>query len=325
MQSHQLIEIDDNSFGKLFPFYFVLDRDMRIVKYSKIVQRLFSFNHLDDINIRFKLYTPHEGSFQYEDITSNLDNQHVFGSKDAYGIKLLGEFSTIANGEELLFTGHPYLEDILDPNTNLLKPYDLFNSPISPKQSIAPNNKSYFEAYELKNISLIINDERGNIEWCNRVFQQLTHYSVHEILGKRPRQLIYGPESNYVFSDHVDTMLLDGKPFTFENIGYTKEGEKFWFSAKVFPILNKDGVLSGRFSLLRDITQDKLNDIISSENELLLKFTLESTGDAIFVYDIIRKKLNYTSKYQAMLGYDELELLDEQVLQSLVHPEDRDI
>lgn len=325
MQSHQQIEIDNHSFGKLFPFYFVLDRTMRIVKCSKIVQRLFCFNHLDDINNRFKLYAPHEGSFQYEDITSNLDNQHVFGSKDAYGIKLLGEFSTVANGEELLFTGHPYLEDILDPNANLLKPYDLFNSPLSPTETHTANHKNYYDTYELKNVSLVINDEQGKIEWCNRSFQQLTHYSVHEILGKRPRQLIYGPESNYVFADHVDTMVQDGKPFTFENIGYTKEGEKFWFSAKVFPILNADGVLSGRFSLLRDITQDKLNDIISSENELLLRFTLESTGDAIFVYDNIRKKLNYTSKYQAMLGYDDLELMDEQVLQSLVHPEDNEL
>jgi PAS domain S-box-containing protein len=290
MQSYQNIEIDDISLGKLFPFYFVLDRTMRILKCSKIVQRLFCFNHLDDINDRFKLYAPHEGFFQFEDITSNLDNQHVFGSKDAYGIKLLGEFSSIANGQELLFTGHPYLEDILDPNANLLKPYDLFNSPISSKETLTSNLKNHYDTYELKNISLIINDEEGKIEWCNRVFQQLTHYPISEILGKRPRQIIYGPESNYVFADHVDTMVQDGKPFSFENIGYTKEGEKFWFHATVFPIINAQGVLSGRFSLLRDITQDKLNEIISSENELLLRFTLESTGDAIFVYDNIRKK-----------------------------------
>lgn len=322
MQPNQHIEIDDLSLSKLFPFYFVLDRAMRIVKCSKIVHRLFSFHHLEEINNRFKFYAPQEGLFSFEDLTINPENQHILGSKDEYGIKLIGEFSAIANGEQLLFTGHPYLDDILDPNANLLKPYDLFNSSTSPQQSFSTNSKNYVEANELKNISLIINDEQGNIEWCNRVFQQLSHYTIGEILGKRPRQLIYGPESNYVFSDHVDTMVQDGKPFSFENIGYTKEGEKFWFSAKVFPIFNAEGVISGRFSLLKDITQDKLNDIIASENELLLKFTLESTGDAIFVYDTINRKLNYTTKYQAMLGYDESELLDDKVLASLVHPED---
>lgn len=113
--------------------------------------------------------------------------------------------------------------------------------------------------------AVIIADAQERIEWVNDSFTRNSGYSLQEVRGKTPADVVHGPESTTRYKNHILPLLQKGVPFQVETINYSKDGEKYWIESFVSPIYDSAGDLSHYIAIENNITQRKLDEIARSE------------------------------------------------------------
>lgn len=116
---------------------------------------------------------------------------------------------------------------------------------------------------------IIIADGEGKIEWTNPSMERLTGYSLDEMRGHKPKDLLHGPETDQEVSAQIRQALLEGKTVSKEVINYNRDGEKYWSHISISGQYDADGNPLRYMSIQRDITKQKQNE------EQLLKRTRE--------------------------------------------------
>jgi PAS domain S-box-containing protein len=111
-------------------------------------------------------------------------------------------------------------------------------------------------AVEQSPASIIITDVKGNIEYVNPKFSEITRYSLEEVIGKNPRILKSGTMS----SDNYKQMwndIIAGKEWHGEFHNKKKNGEYYWESASISPIFNSKDEITNFLAIKQDITEQK--------------------------------------------------------------------
>jgi PAS domain S-box-containing protein len=118
---------------------------------------------------------------------------------------------------------------------------------------------------ELKKLSLvasktnngvIITDEHGYAEYVNEGFERLMGYSIQEVLGCRPEELLHGEETDREEVERIHQMLAEGKSVSAELIKYRKDGSKIWIQESITPIV-ENGMVQKYIYIESDITARK--------------------------------------------------------------------
>ncbi|HTX18094.1 MAG TPA: PAS domain S-box protein [Bacteroidota bacterium] len=127
-------------------------------------------------------------------------------------------------------------------------------------------------AVEQSPASIIITDTRGNIEYVNPKFTQVTGYALHEILGQNPRILKSGEKSAEEYRKLWNT-ITSGSVWRGEFHNKKKNGELFWEMASISPVTSKENVVTNFVAVKEDITERK-----RAEETLRQAQKLESLG-----------------------------------------------
>ena len=83
---------------------------------------------------------------------------------------------------------------------------------IERKKEEAENNRLAMVANTTNNI-VIIADATGRIEWVNRAFTTITGHSFEEVIGKKPGDLLQGPDSDKGTIAFISKQLANAKAF----------------------------------------------------------------------------------------------------------------
>ncbi len=129
--------------------------------------------------------------------------------------------------------------------------------------------------------SVLITDAAGVIEWVNDAFTVLTGYALPEVVGKMPKEFLFGPDSDPAHFERMINEVLTGKSFTEINLNYTKTGEKYWASTDVTPIRDKEGTIIQYIGIQKNITESKeaearqleMTKVLFEQNRDLHQFT----------------------------------------------------
>ena len=112
------------------------------------------------------------------------------------------------------------------------------------------------QAVEQSPALVVITDTLGNIEFVNPKFCQLTGYTAREVMGKNPRILKSGNQSEDFYRDLWDT-ITDGKEWRGEFHNKKKNGELYWESASISPIIDEKGEATHYIAIKEDVTERK--------------------------------------------------------------------
>ena len=99
-------------------------------------------------------------------------------------------------------------------------------------------------------------DLQGNITFVNRGFCQATGYEEQEALGKNPRVLKSGDMPASVYREMWEK-LTSGQQWRGELQNRRKNGEIFWESAVIAPVMDEEGNTTHYVAVKEDITQRK--------------------------------------------------------------------
>jgi len=111
---------------------------------------------------------------------------------------------------------------------------------------------------------VVITDAQERIEYVNDGFTRLTGYSAQECLGKNPGQLLQGKKTCQQTRQKIRQQIDAQQPFYDEILNYTKDGEPYWVSMAINPVLDDSGQVAHFVSIQGDVTANKTRAI---ENE----------------------------------------------------------
>ncbi len=127
-------------------------------------------------------------------------------------------------------------------------------------------------AVEQSPSSIVITDVSGNIEYVNPKFERVTGYALAEVIGQNPRILKSGNKTPEEYQQMWET-VQSGQEWRGEFHNRKKNGELYWESASISPIIAPDGVITHFIAVKEDITQQKM-----FEEELRQTQKMQSIG-----------------------------------------------
>lgn len=111
-------------------------------------------------------------------------------------------------------------------------------------------------AVEQSPVSILITDVHGAIEYVNPRFCQTTGYTAAEVLGRNPRILKSGAASEATYRE-LWTTITDGREWAGELHNRKKNGDLFWESVRIIPLLSALGEVMNYMAVKEDITLRK--------------------------------------------------------------------
>ncbi|MFK5890037.1 MAG: PAS domain S-box protein [Flavobacteriaceae bacterium] len=116
-----------------------------------------------------------------------------------------------------------------------------------------------FKALESSPTIVMITDIKGNIEYVNSKFEEVTGYFKEEVIGKNPRILKTGYTPKEEYAKMWQTVLA-GKTWHGELKNKKKNGDFFWEKAVITPVKNEEGIVTNFIALKEDITEKKAQE-----------------------------------------------------------------
>ncbi|MCT0252455.1 MULTISPECIES: EAL domain-containing protein [unclassified Synechocystis] len=112
------------------------------------------------------------------------------------------------------------------------------------------------QACEQSPASIVITDVEGNITYVNPKFEEISGYSMEEVLGCNPRILKSGDKTkdDYEFMWHT---LAAGRNWHGEFHNRRKNGELYWERASISAICDQQGIITHYVAVKEDITKEK--------------------------------------------------------------------
>lgn len=135
---------------------------------------------------------------------------------------------------------------------------------ITEKHNIMKELKKFSYAIEQSPLSIIITNTKGDIEYVNPKFSQISGYNFDEVIGKNPRFLKSGETPATVYKELWDS-IISGKEWHGEFKDKKKSGEFFWESVSISPVKNELSEITNYLAIKEDITHKKF-----IENELII-------------------------------------------------------
>ncbi len=129
-------------------------------------------------------------------------------------------------------------------------------------------------AVEQSPASIVITNTEGTIEYVNPRFTQVTGYNAAEVLGQNPR-ILRTDKTPPGTHRELWAMLTRGKEWQGEFVNRKKNGELYFESAIISPIIDAQGVVTHYLAVKEDITERKRSEEELREASNKLQLQLE--------------------------------------------------
>lgn len=150
---------------------------------------------------------------------------------------------------------------------------------------------------------VFITDAEGCIEWVNEAFTQISGYSIAEIQGQKPGDVLQGVQTDPLTIAQMRSALATRQPFDQEIYNYTKDGKGYWVALSIAPIYQKNGELEGFIAVQTDITDRKQTEAELRERESYYRCIVETASEGVWMFDSESKTTFANSRMAEMLGY----------------------
>lgn len=174
--------------------------------------------------------------------------------------------------------------------------------------------------------AMIVYDLEGNARYVGKSFTRMFGWTKEEVVGKR---IPFVPESELQTSlEHIRRLIEDGKPVSgFETIRNTKDGRILNVSLSSSRYNDRDGNPAGILVIMRDITNRKRAEaqLRKSEEEYrklyerskrgedLYRSLINSSADAIVIYDLTGKTIYVNEAFTRIFGWTKEEVVGKRI------------
>lgn len=152
---------------------------------------------------------------------------------------------------------------------------------------------------------VVITGVDGKITWANSGYTDLTGYTLEESLGKKPGELLQGPDTNPETVKLLGQAIKETRAVTAEILNYSKNGEPYWLHINIQPIFDEKGQCISFAAIQLDLTERRARE------EQLKNVTRDlnvALADKDKFYSVITHDLR--SPFNGLIGLSEMVVED---------------
>ncbi len=189
---------------------------------------------------------------------------------------------------------------------------------ITERKEIEDQLRKLSRAVEQSPSCVMITNIFGDLEYVNPRFTELTGYRVEEVINRNPRFLKTDKTSVDEYRKMWE-LISNGKKWSGEFLNKKKNGELYWESASICPIIDARGKITHYLAIKEDITEKK-----EVEKELILAKEKAEESDRLkseFLAQMsheIRSPINVILSYNSFLKEELEDKLDSSLESSFV-------
>ncbi|MEO8358230.1 MAG: PAS domain S-box protein [Chloroflexota bacterium] len=252
------------------------------------------------------------GGKQMEDVVGKSDF-------DLYPTELAGKFwgddrTVLDSGTPILNREEPGLDDQGNPVWVMTTKAPLRNDDgeivglvgigrdITRQKQSEEKLRQLSSAVEQSASTIVITDLEGSIVYTNPKFTETTGYTLDEVLGKNPSILRSGqtPPQEYT---NLWTAITSGREWSGQFLNRKKNGDLYWESAIISPILNEAGEITHFLAVKEDITGRKQVEAELLREKQFLETLNVNSPVAIIVLNDEGNIISTNPAFEHLFGY----------------------
>ncbi len=149
-------------------------------------------------------------------------------------------------------------------------------------------------------VSVMITNSNGDIEYVNPKFTEISGYTADEVSGKNPRILQSKDTPDGTYKNLWDK-LLSGRKWEGEFLNKRKNGEFYWESAVISPVIDDKGKIIQFVAVKEDITDKK-----KFENDLIIAKEKAESANRLKSNFLANMSHELRTPLVGVLGYSEI-------------------
>lgn len=174
---------------------------------------------------------------------------------------------TVEEGETLITLGFKFLLGLGLVAVALLGLYYMLarqireaftrlSAELSDRLRAEQSEKKLLRAVEQSPATIVITDTKGQIEYVNRRFEELTGYAKTDVAGATPRFLQSGETTPDQYAT-IRAQLDQGREWRGVFRNRRKDGTSYWAETTIFPLTDDEGVTRNFIGIGEDITEKR--------------------------------------------------------------------
>jgi PAS domain S-box-containing protein len=171
---------------------------------------------------------------------------------------------------------------------------------------------------------VVITDAEGRVEWVNAAFTRMTGFELGDIKGRKPGQVLQGPETDRATIERLRQAERRGEPCHVEILNYTKQGRTFWQALEIQPVRERSGRLVNFVANVTDVTTERDDKIRLEHLSQRLKLATRAAELGVWEWDAVKQTAIWDGRALEIYGLapDQFAGKPDDWIKR-VHPEDR--
>ncbi len=178
-------------------------------------------------------------------------SRSVHEGQNAYEI----EHRVVRKSDGGIRTVHEKCEHVRDASGQIIRSVGMVHD-ITERKEAEKRLRLLSTALESAANSIVITNQRGQIQWANPAFTKLTGYSTEEILGRNPRLLSSGRHTREFYRGMWEK-ILGGEPWAGEVVNRHKDGTLYTDEMTITPVRTGGKEITHFVAIKENVTERK--------------------------------------------------------------------
>lgn len=322
---------DEQSFTSLFPFYFIMDTQQRILNFGPSLKKMIPELDINDSFDRFfhfksPIFLKNAAEITVEKLEDTLIVLTVLNHSKTF---LRGQM--ISYHDNILFIGSPWVSSIDElaekklemtdfaihdtsiDMLNMLRSLEISNNDLKYMVHAITSQKRELQRdkEEIKKLSLVVStnengvvltDLNGEIFWVNEAYMSMTGYREESVIGNTLYRLGVSKFTDETILEKMIEAFRKAEVFDHEVVHKRADESFFWARIKGHPVFDNLGNFIEYYTMIEDITHEKEMQDRLKESEQRLRSLILNLHDGILLEDENRKILLVNQKFCSMFG-----------------------
>lgn len=150
---------------------------------------------------------------------------------------------------------------------------------------------------------VVVTDREHRIKWVNATYSRVTGWSMSECIGRRPGELLHGPQTCPVERSRLAALMREGQSVSgFELVNHKKSGEPYHVALNIEPIRDMNGEVCAYLSIQSDITERRQQERHTVELKQRLEVAQRLARLGRIDTELATGRLRWSSEVYRILG-----------------------
>lgn len=156
--------------------------------------------------------------------------------------------------------------------------------------------------------AVIITDTKGCIQWVNAGFTRITEYTLAEVLGKKPGELLQFEKTDPKTVDQIRRAIQTRQPINCQILNRSKFGREYWLDLSIQPLQDEYSNFNGFMAVETDVSVLKEIESQIRGQQQLLASTLDSLTSRVVIINgegfVVNANRHWIDFYEPILARD---------------------